>query len=254
MLAVLSPAKTLLEEPLPGKDFSCPNLLDDTRRLVSRLQKFSVKRLCKLMGVSEAIGTLNHFRYQNFELPFTEENSAPAILSFQGEVYQHIKTQEFENSDFQFAQEHLRILSGLYGLLRPLDRIYPYRLEMGTRLSNTRGKDLYKFWGNRITNALAKDLEDHEERVVINLASQEYFRSVRVEKLGCPVINIHFKEQRGGKASVIGFLAKRARGMMADHIIRNQIDRSEDLRDFCEGGYRFEHELSSATDWVYLNG
>ena len=156
--------------------------------------------------------------------------------------------------DMQLTQEALNEFKAIYKAEFGEEISDAEALEMGTRLSNTRGKDLYKFWGNRITNALAKDLEGHEEKVVINLASQEYFRSVRVQKLGFPVINIHFKELRDEKASVIGFLAKRARGMMADHIIRNQIDRSEDLRDFGEGGYRFERELSSDTDWIFLNG
>jgi len=254
MIALLSPAKRLREEPVEGEGFTCPQMLDQTQILVEKLKTFSIPRIRKLMGVSDSIAELNHMRYQSYETPFTEQNSFPALLGFQGDVYQNIHTDEYEAGDFEFAQENLRILSGLYGVLRPMDRIFPYRLEMGTPLSNKRGKDLYKFWGKRITDLLCADLQSHKEKVLINLASKEYFQAVKADQLQARLIHIHFKENKGGKLKVIGLMAKRARGMMADYIVRNRIEDSEDLLSFQEGGYRFESELSSDTDWVFING
>ena len=254
MITILSPAKRLLDKPIEGGQYTLPELLEETQILVEKLKNFGVGEIQKLMGVSESIAQLNCMRFRDFEIPFNGQNSFPALLGFQGDVYQNMQTDEYEEEDFDFAQKHLRILSGLYGVLRPLDRIFPYRLEMGTPLKNDRGRDLYQFWGSRITDAISADLEKQQEKILVNLASSEYFRSVKVDQLKGKLLNIHFKENRGGQLKVIGLMAKRARGMMADYIIRNRIEHAKDLQSFQEGGYHFASELSSETDWVYVSG
>ena len=254
MITILSPAKRLLENPIEGEQYTQPELLDETKILVEKLKGLDVHEIKDLMGVSESIAQLNHMRFRNFKIPLTGGNSFPALLGFQGDVYQNMQTDEYQSDDFEFAQKHLRILSGLYGVLRPLDRIFPYRLEMGTSLQNERGKDLYQFWGSRITDIISADLEGQREKILVNLASSEYFRSIKLDELRGQLLNIHFKQWRGGKLKVIGLMAKRARGMMADFIIRNRIEHAEDLHAFQEGGYRFTQELSSERDWVYVCG
>ena len=250
MLAVVSPAKKLDTDAL-GRNLKLtqPGLLVETERLIATAKKLAPKDLQSLMGISEKLASLNHARFQAFSTPFTADNAKPAALMFAGDTYTGLAASTLSGADLDWAQHHLGILSGLYGLLRPLDLIQPYRLEMGTKLKTQRGKNLYQFWGDRITDALSDRVVDHEDKTIINLASVEYFKSVKTTALPGPVITPVFKELRDGGPKIISFMAKRARGMMARHIIAGRIDRPEGLRAFTEGDYRFDSE--SSTDTVY---
>lgn len=183
--------------------------------------------------------------------PFSPANASQALLAFRGDVYEGIDAENYTAADFDFAQDHLRILSGLYGLLKPLDLIQPYRLEMGARLENDRGKNLYDFWGSRINELLNRDLASGEQPVLVNLASQEYFKAVRPRELAAPVLTLSFREKKDGAYRVIGLFAKRARGQMADFIIKKRITTPEGLKFFNRGGYRFRPGLSNANEWVF---
>lgn len=249
MLLVISPAKTL--------DYSNPEYLASTQPdfpkevqdLVGVLRKKSATQISKLMHLSEALASLNEERYQNFTDQFGLDNSKQALLAFKGEVYAKMEADSFSAADLEFAQQHLRILSGLYGLLKPLDLIQPYRLEMGTKLKTKKGNTLYAYWGTKISKALN---EAGQGRTLINLASQEYFKAVDQKSLKLPVITIHFKEYKEGKYQVIGFFAKQARGLMARHAILNRITDPEQLKVFREEGYEFSAPLSTEKDWVFV--
>ena len=184
-------------------------------------------------------------------MPFTTANAKPALFAFKGDVYSGIQKDKYTDDDLNYAQQHLRILSGLYGALRPMDLIQPYRLEMKTKLKNPRGENLYQFWDERITEKLNEVLEEQEEKVLVNLASNEYFKSVKPKKLNGKLLNISFKESKGDKTRVIAIFAKRARGMMTDFILRNRIEHMEDLKDFGSGGYKFSAQQSTDKNWVY---
>ena len=203
------------------------------------------------MGVSENISTLNVERFQQWEIPFNADNAKPALFAFKGDVYSGIQKEKYDDNDLTYAQEHLRILSGLYGALRPMDLIQPYRLEMKTRLSNPRGGNLYQFWGDRITQKINDSLSDHSEKILVNLASNEYFRSIKPKVLNGRLLNINFKETKDKKTRVIAIFAKRARGMMTDFILRNRIERVEDIKDFGTGGYEFSNKESTENNWVF---
>ncbi len=204
------------------------------------------------MNVSDKLALLNHERFQSFASSFTKKNSRQAILAFTGDVYQGMNLREWSAGDFATAQENVRILSGLYGVLRPLDLMQPYRLEMGTSLANVRGKNLYQFWGDRITGLLNKDLEKSNSSVVVNLASNEYFSSVIPSKLNGQLTSPVFKDEKKGKYKIISFYAKKARGMMADYIVKNELKDSEDLREFSTGGYAYDSESSTVDKPVFL--
>ncbi len=251
MLILLSPAKTLDMSPVPGKA-SQPRLLHDTELLMRSLRRKSEKKLQALMSISEHLATLNYERFQKFSLPFTTENAKPALLAFQGDVYQDLEAHDFSDREFDFADRQLRILSGLYGLLRPRDLMQAYRLEMGTSLATRRGKNLYAFWGNRLTNLLNEDLAKDPSGLVLNLASQEYFRSINPAQLTGRVLTIHFKEMRDGTPKVLSFTAKRARGKMARLITLEGITTAGPLRELVVNDHYFRAELSTETDWVYL--
>lgn len=245
MLALVSPAKKLDMTPRDrGLPHSLPVFLDDSARLVEVAQRLGLNELKQLMSISDNLAELNRERFRAFSLPFTPDNAAPAIFAFRGDTYQGLDADSLSDADLAYAQDHLGILSGLYGLLRPLDLMQAYRLEMGTKLHNPRGEDLYDFWGDRIAGEINRRLADAASPIVVNLASNEYFRAVRTDKLEARLITPVFKEVKGGVAKVIGLMAKRARGMMARHIIQNRITRPEDLREFTAGGYRFMPELS----------
>lgn len=257
MLIILSPAKTLDFSPMPpnlaGFAATTPELLDESRILIERLREFSPDELASLMGISDALAALNVGRYAAWSTPFTPDNAKPAALAFAGDVYEGLDAASLTPADLDFAQKHVRILSGLYGVLRPLDRIQAYRLEMGTRLENTRGKDLYAFWGERIAQALNGALPG-PSATLVNLASEEYFKAVDLRCLSAPVVQPVFEDWKGGKYKVISFHAKRARGLMARFAVRARLSSAEGLKEFSAEGYRFDAAASDARRWVFRRG
>ncbi len=253
MIITLSPSKGQeFATPAKTKQHSIPDDLDDSKLLIREMRKVSADELQAMMSVSENIATLNVERYKKFKTPFTPDNAKQAIFAFKGDVYSGIKIEDFSADDLAYAQQHLRILSGLYGCLRPLDLIQPYRLEMKTRVKNPRGDNLYQFWGERITDSLNRELAKQQEPVLINLASNEYFKSVKPKFLQGRLLIINFKESKNGKTRVISIFAKRARGMMAGYILRNRIEKAEALKKFREGGYHFSKADSDDKQWTFV--
>ena len=252
MITIISPAKSVnFSEPAPTETYSIPAFLSQSKQLVKLLKQYDQAALMQLMSCSARIAELNVSRYQAFKPPFSLENSKQALFAFTGDVYRHMRMSTYTANTLDFAQTNLRILSGLYGYLRPLDLIQAYRLEMKTGLKNERGDDLYQFWGDRITNALNKDLKADPNPALINLASKEYARVVNFNTVKAPVITIDFKEVENGKARVIAIFAKWARGMMADHIIQNQLTDPEEIKDFDLADYKFSRGDSSELQWVF---
>lgn len=249
MLILISPAKTLDYSTPNFKEFTHPDFPSDIKALVSVMKKKSAKEISELMHVSENLAVLNEERYKTFQKEFTTENSKQALLAFKGDVYTKIEVDSYTSDDFEFAQNHLRILSGLYGLLKPLDLIQPYRLEMGTRLETKKGKNLYEYWDKKIAKAINVAASG---RPIVNLASQEYFKAVDLKTLKTPVVNIHFKEFKNGTYQVIGLFAKQARGMMTDFAIKNRIENPQDLKSFNQEGYEFSSPMSGKSDWVFI--
>ena len=240
MLIVLSPAKSLdYKTPFKVKTTTLPEFVTESAKLIAELKKLSPQELANLMGLSDQLAALNVGRYQDWSKKFTEENSKPAIYAFNGDVYEGFDVQSLNTKALDFAQNHLRILSGLYGALRPLDLMQPYRLEMGTSFKNIRGKDLYAFWGERVTDSLKKLLEQEKKPVLLNLASEEYFKVLQPKSLGCPVISPVFQDGKDGKYKIISFYAKRARGLMARYVVENRITDPEDLKGFNLDGYQY---------------
>ena len=252
MIVVLSPAKSLDYTPVDYKHFSQPRLLEMSEELVGNLRKKSSKKLQQLMGVSEKIADLNVERFSNFSQPFTPENAKPAMYAFNGDVYIGLNAADFTGDEVDFAQKHIRILSGLYGLLKPLDLMQPYRLEMGTPLKHKRKKNLYEFWNKTITELINDDLAASGSNVLINLASKEYFRSVKPAHLNGEIINVDFKEDRNGVLKVISFNAKKARGKMAHFIVKEGITKKEDLKDLNVDGYIFNDDLSTENNYLFI--
>ena len=258
MLIVISPAKTLdYDSPVKVRDHTLPDFLDDAQALIGELRALGSPEISTLMGISDKLGALNAGRYQDWTRPFTEANARQAILAFKGDVYTGLAAETLGVRDLKWAQGHLRILSGLYGLLRPLDLMQPYRLEMGTAFANRRGRNLYEFWGERITDALNQTLAGQRRGknahpVLINLASQEYFKAVIPQKLDAGIITPVFKDWKNGQYKIISFHAKKARGMMAGHIIRQRLTDPEALKGFDDGGYRYNAAMSSAREWVFV--
>lgn len=245
MLVLLSPAKKLHPFPdRPYPTFSQPALLDQVELLMETTRPLSAERLGELMHISEALATLNHDRFQAFHTPFDLDNAVQAAHSFAGDTYVGLQAQSLDDQDLAWAQEHLAILSGLYGVLRPLDLMQPYRLEMGTRLENPRGKNLYAFWREHITPQLNAMTEGHADRTILNLASNEYFKAVVPKQLAGPVVTPVFKERKDGKERVISFMAKKARGTMANWFIRNRISDPAEIVHFSEAGYTFDPDGS----------
>lgn len=252
MLITLSPSKGQdFDTPSPSKIYTVPQQLEDSQLLINEAKKLDVPDVRELMDVSENIAILNVERFNTWQFPFTPENAKPALFAFKGDVYSGIQKDKYTDDDLAYAQDHLRILSGLYGALRPMDLIQPYRLEMKTKLKNPRGDNLYQFWGERITEQLNEALQKQQEPVLVNLASNEYFKSVKPKKLDGRLLDINFKESKAGKTRVIAIFAKRARGMMTDFILRNRIEHAEDLKDFGVGGYRFSEQESTENNWVF---
>ena len=252
MLLVVSPAKKLdFESPLATKQFSQPSLLEESQLLIDECIKLSPSDISSLMKLSDKLAGLNAARFGEWTMPFTTDNARQAILSFNGDVYTGLDAQTFSDEDFDFAQQHFRILSGLYGLLRPLDLMQAYRLEMGCKLGNVRGENLYHFWGDIITNELNKVIDEQGDDVLINLASTEYFKSVKKKSLKATIITPAFKDWKNGQYKVISFFAKKARGLMARYIIQNKIMNVEALKAFDLGGYHYSEALSKGNDWVF---
>ena len=252
MLTVISPAKTLdFVTPSTSNNHTNPDFLDHSSELVEILKKHPPTKLRKLMKISDKLAELNAQRFDEWSLPFTQENAKQAILAFRGDVYLGLEAENLNSRDLNFAQKHVRILSGLYGLLRPLDLIQPYRLEMGAKLKNRAGSDLYQFWGDQLSTCIETELASHRSRVLINLASLEYFKSLRANNLSASIINPVFKDYSHGRYRVLSFFAKKARGLMANYIIRNRINKADDLKSFDTDGYKYNKTLSNDKQWVF---
>ena len=252
MLAILSPAKTLdYETPLKTKLNSQPIYGRESNQLIKTLRTFEPFEVASLMKISDKLADLNHKRYVEWRNKPAESKTRPAALAFKGDVYQGLEAQSFNDNDLKFAQRHLRILSGLYGLLRPLDVIQPYRLEMGTKLKTSKGQNLYDYWGTKITNGLSEALKESKEGTLVNLASNEYFGAVQPELLEGSLLNIGFKEKRNGQLKFVSFSAKKARGLMANFIIKERVKKPEDLKSFDLENYRFNAKMSSELEWTF---
>ncbi|HNE15033.1 MAG TPA: peroxide stress protein YaaA [Rhodocyclaceae bacterium] len=256
MLFVISPAKALdYDTPPTTPRFTEPDFLDDAAELIAGLRTLSHAQVAELMDLSDALAALNVARYEAWARPFSPQNAKPALLAFDGDVYDGLGAASLREAELDYAQAHLRILSGLYGVLKPLDLMQPYRLEMGTRYANGRGKDLYAFWGDRITEALnaclAAEAAAGRAPVLVNLASEEYFKSVRPKKLKGRLLNVAFEDWKNGRYRIISFYAKRARGLMARHAIRLGAQDVEQLKTFDAEGYAFAPEASDDGKWVF---
>jgi cytoplasmic iron level regulating protein YaaA (DUF328/UPF0246 family) len=252
MLSVISPAKTLDFETLSTtKQVTQPAFLEQSQALIDILRDYSPQQISELMGISDKLAGLNAARFEEWQPPFTLSNAKPAAQAFQGDVYTGLQAERFSAAENRYAQSHLRILSGLYGLLRPLDLIQAYRLEMGTKLANQAGKDLYTYWKPVLTPALNEAIADSGSKVLVNLASNEYFKAVDVKQLDARVITPVFKDEKNGTFKIISFYAKKARGMMSAWLIQHQISKPEQLKNFDVAGYRFDASSSQGDTFVF---
>ena len=255
MIILLNSSKTLdFETPARITKHSIPEFSDDSQMLVDALRRLSVANFSQLMGVSEKLAVQNVDRYKNWQLSPAGSAAKQALLAFKGDIYAAIDVKNYTMQEFNFAQKHLRILSGLYGILRPLDLIQPYRLEMATKLSTARGTGLYEFWGSRINQALNAALKREKSGILINLASVEYFKAVQANQLRARIVTPVFKEYRDSSYRVVAIYAKKARGLMCDYIVRNHMTRARDLKSFDLDGYRLNKKLSSEEKWVFTRG
>lgn len=252
MLLTISPAKTLdYDSPLATERHTQPELLAQSEALMETCRKLTPADIGSLMHISDKLAGLNAARFGEWQPDFTPDNARQAILAFKGDVYTGMQAETFSEADFDFAQQHLRMLSGLYGVLRPLDLMQPYRLEMGTKLANPRGKDLYAFWGDIITDNLNQALAAQGDNVLVNLASDEYFKAVKPEKLNAVIIKPVFLDEKNGKYKVISFYAKKARGLMSRFIIQNRLTQPSHLMEFNLDGYRFDKSQSGERELVF---
>lgn len=253
MFFVLSPAKNLNEkDSAPIQEFTLPDLLQESEILMAELRRLAPQQIAELMHVSDKIALLNAERNAAWHTPFTPENAKQAVYMFNGDVYEGIAAESLNHRQIQYLQRHVRLLSGLYGLLRPLDLIQPYRLEMGTAFANSRGKNLYEFWGDRITDLLNETLAANGSGVLVNLASQEYFKSVNTRKLKAKLITPVFKDEKNGQYKIISFYAKRARGLMVRYAAEHGITEPQDLQNFNYEGYTFNAAASNDKEWVFF--
>ena len=253
MITVISPAKKLSNECYAYEaDHSQPFYLNRSTELVNQLKGYEPSHLQSLMGISEKLSVLNWERFQSWKPSFNSDNSRQAFFTFRGDTYSGLDADTLSSQDLSFSQNHTRILSGLYGVLKPLDLIMPYRLEMGTKIENSAGKNLYEFWGDALASDLEKDLADHDSKYLVNCASVEYFKSIDKDALKGKVITPVFKEVKNGKARIVSFFAKRARGMMARYIIQNQINNPNEIKQFDLGGYEYSDELSNTMEPVFI--
>jgi len=252
MITILSPAKKLDKKTDRAiGQTTTPAFLDDSRELIGELRKLSPEEISRLMNVSRQIAELNYERFARWEPPFHQDNATPAVFLFNGQAYQGLQAETLSDDDLFFAQDHLRILSGLYGLLRPLDLIQPYRLEMGTKMRNPGGKDLYEFWGGKLTRAINEALSQHDSRVLMNLASNEYSKAIRPQVLDADIITPVFKEKKGNQYKTVAVYAKTARGLMTRYIIENRIEDPQAIKGFDEQGYLYSPEMSDEKQWVF---
>ncbi|MGG2098694.1 peroxide stress protein YaaA [Acinetobacter haemolyticus] len=252
MLALISPAKTLdYTTALPTDTYTQPRLLEQSQQLIDVCRKLSASEIASLMTVSEKIANLNVERFRDWNADFDFSNARQALFAFKGDVYTGLDAYHLKDQDIDFAQQHLRMLSGLYGLLRPLDLMMPYRLEMGTKLKNSRGHNLYEFWGSIITDQINQDLAEIDAKVLVNLASDEYYKSVNEKKIKAEIVKPVFLDQKNGKYKVISFYAKKARGLMARYLIENKLSQVEQLKAFDSEGYYFDAESSSNKELVF---
>ncbi|WP_179997831.1 peroxide stress protein YaaA [Acinetobacter sp. YH12239] len=252
MFALISPAKTLdYESTLPTDEHTLPRLLDHSQQLIDVSRKLSASEIAKLMSVSEKIANLNVERFRDWQSDFDLSNARQAIFAFKGDVYTGLDAYSLTQADLEYAQCHLRMLSGLYGLLRPLDLMMPYRLEMGTKLANPRGHNLYEFWGDEITQLINQDLSEAKSDLLVNIASDEYYKSVKESKIEAEIIKPVFLDQKNGKYKVISFYAKKARGLMARYIIENKPNTVDDLKSFNTDGYYFDAESSLKGELIF---
>ncbi|WP_286262910.1 peroxide stress protein YaaA [Thalassotalea atypica] len=252
MLIVVSPAKNLdFESPLATENFTQPKLLEHSAELIEQCIKLTPADISSLMGVSDKIAGLNAARFGQWARPFTPENARQAVLAFNGDVYTGLDASTFSENDFDFAQQHLRILSGLYGVLKPLDLMQAYRLEMGIKLGNERGTNLYQFWGELITDEINQALANQGDDLLVNLASTEYFKSIKKKQLNATLITPAFKDWKNGQYKMISFFAKKARGLMARYIIQNQVSTVEELKAFNVAGYGYNESLSQGNDLTF---
>lgn len=252
MLILLSPAKKLDYSKQSVTDrFTLPEDLDRSAELIAVLRKMSVAQIRTLMDLSEDLASLNAERYADWEKDFSHGELKQALLAFKGDVYQGLEADSMNADDLNFVQDHLRILSGLHGLLRPLDLIRPYRLEMGTKLTVGKAKNLYSFWGDTVTERVGQDLAASGSDVLVNLASAEYFKVLNTKKLGVRVVTPSFKDYKNGQLKSLFLYVKQARGMMAGFAVRERLTEPESLKDFNGGGYRYTDELSDADNWVF---
>ena len=252
MLLLISPAKKLdMTAPLATANVSQPRFLEPAQKLVNQLKTLAPHQLSALLHISDSLGELNHDRFNAWQQPFTTANARTALHAFKGDVYVGLDAPAFSDNDMAFAQQHLRILSGLYGVLRPLDLMQAYRLEMGTRLTTANGSTLYDFWGDTITDCLNKDLTASGGDTVVNLASGEYFKAVNTSRLQGRLLTPQFKDLKNGQYKVISFYAKKARGLMAAYAIRQRLTNADKLKNFAAAGYAFNADLSSTDNWVF---
>jgi cytoplasmic iron level regulating protein YaaA (DUF328/UPF0246 family) len=253
MIIILSPSKTLGNIEVNHKVRTTqPDFLDQSEMVVNRLRKLKVDDLKDLMSISQDLARLNYERYLKWQIPFNEQNSYPALLTFKGDVYEGIDVKDFTKEDMEFAQQSLRILSGLYGVLRPLDLMQPYRLEMGSKIDIKKSKNLYEFWQDKLTSYFDNLLEADSEKTLVNLASNEYSKAINLKKLKGNVVTPTFKEQKGNELKTIAIYAKRARGLMTRFAIKNQLDKVEHLKTFTEEGYVFSPEQTKGNTWVFV--
>ena len=252
MLTIISPAKKLdYSQVAEAHKYTQPELLEHSTELLDKLKLLTPEAICSLMSLSDKLGALNFERFQEWQMPFTSDNAKQAILAFKGDVYQGLDADNMSAVELDFAQDNLRILSGLYGLLRPLDLMQAYRLEMGTKFSSQRGANLYEFWGNIITDELNKLVSTQPDSVLVNLASNEYFKSVQPKNLQAEIITPIFMDQKNDKYKIISFFAKRARGLMSAFIIKNKITVVEQLKEFNVDGYSYNSAMSDGNKWVF---
>jgi cytoplasmic iron level regulating protein YaaA (DUF328/UPF0246 family) len=252
MLTIISPAKTLdFQTPATTAKNTQPDFLEHSSTLIDVLKKQSPRQLKKLMKISDNLATLNCERYQQWSVPFNCQNAKQAILAFHGEVYLGLGADTFTQRDLDFSQKHLRILSGLYGVLKPLDLIQPYRLEMGTSLKTKAGKNLYQFWGDSLLSSIESELEQQRCKVLVNLASNEYSKVLRLEHADHRIINLSFQDYSNGRYRTLGFFVKKARGLMANYIIKNRINNPDNLKSFTTDGYIFNKSMSNEDNWVF---
>ena len=252
MIIVISPAKSLYDRcPVHFEQFTLPDFMSESEKIVATIKKKNPAQLAELMDISPKLAELNYHRFQQWCPPFTPENSWQAVLMFSGDVYQGLKAENFTSTEFETAQHQLRILSGLYGLLKPLDLIQPYRLEMGTSIGISGKKNLYEFWKAKITNQLNEELTKNGQQSLINLASNEYFSAIDTKRLKARIITPVFKEYRDGKPRIVSLFAKRARGLMSRFIIQNNITDPEEIKAFDLERYYFNNQLSNENEWVF---